>query len=91
MSAQTAGERLSVALEAAQDRGDRVPCAGRGEWVSESAQDRAEAVAACRPCPVTSLCAAAADENGEKWRVWAGVDRGHRPSPKRATETAGAA
>jgi hypothetical protein len=78
MSAQTASERLSLALEAATHRGDRVPCAGREEWVSEDHDDRAEAAIACRPCPVTSLCAAAADENREVWGVWAGVDRSTR-------------
>ena len=79
MTAQTAGERLAIALEAAVFRGDRVPCAGREEWVSEDVDERAEAARACRPCPVTALCAAAADEHREKFGVWAGVDRTPRP------------
>ena len=79
MTAQTAGERLASALEAADDRGDTVPCAGRAEWISEDVDERAEAARACRPCPVTALCAAAADEHREKFGVWAGVDRTPRP------------
>lgn len=62
MSAQTARERLGDALQAAEDRGDLVPCAGRVEWISEDHGDRLEAVDACRPCPVSALCHAAALE-----------------------------
>jgi len=39
-------------------------------------------VTACRPCPVSSLCAAAADEHGEKFGVWAGIDRGPKKPGK---------
>lgn len=32
----------------------------------------------CTGCPVLTLCGAAADEAGEHWGVWGGVDRTRR-------------
>jgi hypothetical protein len=93
MSAQTARERLADALEAATHRGDRVPCSGREEWISEDLDERREAAQACRPCPVSSLCHEAALEERPSWTVRAGVDWGDkaqrpartRPEPEERT------
>lgn len=89
MTAQSAAERLRIALMAAEDRGDRVPCQGRDEWISESAEERLEAAQACRPCPVTSLCHEAALEDPPSWTVRAGVDYGDKAQRRAATQAAG--
>lgn len=35
------------------------------------------ALAYCEHCPVRTQCADQADQDGERWGVWAGVDRTH--------------
>lgn len=42
--------------------------------------------ALCHPCPLLQLCGAAADEDGERWGVWAGVDRSVSPKRKHAAD-----
>lgn len=93
MSAQTASERLALALEAAEHRGDRVPCRrGDDAWLSDDLEDRREAARRCLACCVMALCDAAAREERPSWTVRAGVDWGDKAQrPKRATQTAGAA
>ena len=87
---QTAGQRLTYALEAAEHRGDRVPCQDRHEWLSDDAADRADAAHACTRCAVTALCHAAALDKRPSFGVWAGIDWGDpRQRPKR-TPSAGA-
>ena len=54
------------------------PCAGRDEWTDDEPGPRAEAVEACRPCPLLDLCRDAAESTGEAWGVYAGQDRGPR-------------
>jgi hypothetical protein len=73
----TAAEVFRVALLDLAERGQRVPCeGGDGEaWVSESLSERRRAARLCGNCSVLDLCAAAADETGERWGVWAGRDR----------------
>ena len=74
----TATERLTGALLALLDRGLRPPCAPPAPdwWLSDDPGDRAAAARLCTGCPVLDACAAAADENGEVFGVWAGRDRG---------------
>ena len=54
-------------------------------WTSEKADERARAAALCAGCPVLQPCAHAAEQEHELF-VWAGVDRGARPSKKTATK-----
>lgn len=63
-------ERLGMAV------GDgRTPfCDGRDEWLSEDADERAEAAEACHHCPVLTACADAARELRPTFGVWAGRD-----------------
>lgn len=63
--------------------GEGVPCWGAGgeAWTSEDADDRAEAVEACAPCPVLKLCKAAG--RYEVFGVWGGVDRERTPRARR--------
>jgi hypothetical protein len=64
-------------LELAQ-RGDRPRCADpitHIMWTSESPADRAIAAQWCNGCVVIVECGEAAEERGEKWGVWSGVDR----------------
>lgn len=71
--------RLLVNLAAA---GGSVPCGEYGnheQWTSDHLEDRQQAVGRCQSCPVLSVCAAAADESGEQWHVWGGVDRTRAP------------
>lgn len=91
MSAQTAGERLAVALEAAVSRGDRVPCAGSDRWLSESHEDRAEAAQECTRCAVLSLCDAAAREWRPSFGTFAGIDWTDRAQRPKRTTSEGAA
>jgi hypothetical protein len=44
-------------------------------WTSNNPADRAIAALWCAGCVVIELCGRAADERGEKWGVWSGVDR----------------
>ena len=44
-------------------------------WCSDDADDRAQAARWCTGCSVLAECAAAADERGERFGTWAGVDR----------------
>lgn len=74
----TAQERLDLALITLAAQGRRPRCGeyGAGElWTSDDLEDRRQAVARCRGCPVLKECGAAADERREKWHVWGGVDR----------------
>jgi len=71
----TAVEALASELFRLTEQDVRTPCQGADEWTSDHAEDRAYAVALCRLCPVLASCRQAADEQGEKHHVWAGVDR----------------
>lgn len=74
----TAREELDRALLEMANRGDRVRCSWPdiGPWfTSEDPEERARAARRCAGCPVLELCGASADEQGEKYGVWAGIDR----------------
>lgn len=72
MSAHTI---LTLAVEAALERGTRIPCRDRPEWLSDDPEERAEAAEACRPCPVLALCEQAANTRPrQQFGVWAARD-----------------
>jgi len=85
-----ASDRLTGALLDLAARGQRPPCGEFGAaelWTSDDYRERRLAVAWCEPCPIKAECHAAAEANGEKWGVWAGIDRtAHtgRPTQKAA-------
>lgn len=71
----TAHQDLIEGLRDALAEGLRVPCAESEGWVSDIPAQRAVAALLCTGCPVMAECRAAADESGERFGVWAGVDR----------------
>jgi len=73
----TAAELLGHELHELAERHLTTPCQGRhgDRWTSDHADDREWAAHCCRLCPVLASCRQAADEQGEKHHVWAGVDR----------------
>ncbi len=75
-------DNLELALLALNDNGQHTPCADRDEWTSERRADREQAAAMCHACPIITTCHAAAVNEGHKFGVWAGVDRGDR-KPRR--------
>lgn len=56
-------------------RGETTPCAGRSEWSSNKAKDKATAIRLCDSCPAKHACHEFAETNGEKGAVWGGVSR----------------
>ncbi len=79
----TAAEELSAAVQALVLDHRVIPC-GRAPalWYGDTPAERAEAAQRCNGCAVLDLCAAAADEAGEKWGVWGGTDRQPRARGK---------
>jgi len=64
------------------------PCAAAPElWHSRDPSDIAAASAACQTCHAFTPCGAYADAAGERLGVWAGRDRGRRPTPPDLKET----
>lgn len=79
----TAAERLTQALIRLTEAGIRPRCGEPGAdelWLSEDAEDRAQAARWCAGCPVLAECAAAAGELKACFGVWAGRDYGERAS-----------
>lgn len=56
-------------------RGETTPCAGRSEWTSNKAKDKATAIRLCGDCVCKAACHEFAEVNGETGAVWAGVSR----------------
>ena len=56
-------------------QGELTPCAGKPQWTSNRAGDKAYAAAGCLVCPVRAACAEFADINGETSGIWGGIDR----------------
>jgi len=90
VTVQSAAERLADTLHAAAERGETWPCRDESAWISEDADERAEAARRCTGCSVSSLCRAAALEDPPTWGIWFGVDFGDREQ-RRAALRAGAA
>ena len=68
---------LRHALDHLENRGLTTPCQREhgDRWISEDPDEREWAAHCCRTCPVLRECAKAADENKERFGVWAGRDR----------------
>lgn len=80
----TAHDALAEALAAAQRAGHVIPCQNPARslwWLSEDADERAEAARLCTPCPVLVVCRKTATAARESWGVWGGRD----VAPPRAT------
>lgn len=71
----SAHQDLIEGLRDALGAGLRVPCSEGEGWVSDIPAQRAVAALLCGGFPVPGECGAAADETGERFGVWAGVDR----------------
>lgn len=74
----TAQQHLTAALVRLASEGRCPPCGSWREsnpWVSDEPQERAQAALWCRGCPVLLECGEAADEMGERFGVWGGIDR----------------
>jgi hypothetical protein len=81
----TATDGLNRALLSLAAAGDPPRCSDpitRELWTAEHAAHRAIAVKWCKGCPVLELCSQAAEERGERFGVWGGVDRATRPGRK---------
>lgn len=58
----------------------RPSCEGHPEpdlWFSSSSKSLARARDVCSSCPVRRRCQQLAQQNGEEWGVWGGVDFNH--------------
>lgn len=67
-------EALTAALGHLLEQGQRPPCAGGGDvWLSDDLDERSQAAHACDGCPLLAPCDAVGQ--GEKFGVWAGIDR----------------
>ncbi len=89
----TAAEVLTRALVDLADHGRRPRCGEPGShdlWLSDHADDRAQAARWCTGCAVMVECAAAADEQGERFGTWGGVDRTPPPPTRKRTTREGA-
>ena len=77
-ASESAWRALVLAAEGA-------PCSGphADRWTSDDPEDRAAAAFECEGCPVIGLCRTYADLAGERFHVWAGVDRTRGPGSKR--------
>lgn len=53
----------------------RTPCHEGDDWTADDPTAREAAALACRACPLLTDCHAAAESTGERWGVWAGIDR----------------
>lgn len=82
-AATPAWHQLGGALTALADEGRSTPCqSDPAPFTSEDYRERAEAVTACRSCPVAMPCQRFAELNGERFGVWGGRDRGPGRKPK---------
>ena len=75
---RTATEEFTAALVLMASEGERPRCGDHGTsylWTSEELHDRMLAKRWCAGCPVIDKCHAAAEEHGEAFGVWAGIDR----------------
>ncbi len=66
---------------------DSTPCRGphADRWTSDDAEERQAAAYMCAACPITQRCSTYANTAGEKFHVWAGVDRTRRTAATRRT------
>ena len=76
---RAASDRLTAALLTLAARGQSPPCTADDRWLSEDQDERATAARLCAGCPVLEPCRMAAAAQGERFGVWAGVDRTRAP------------
>lgn len=56
-------------------QGEVTPCAGRQEWTSNSAADKATAIRLCGDCPAKAACLEFATVNNERGgNIWGGKE-----------------
>lgn len=74
-----AGAALTAALTELADLEVCTPCQSDPlAYFADSAAQLADAVEACRHCPVLALCRGFAEANDERFGVWGGVLRSDR-------------
>ncbi len=79
---------LTRALVDLATKGQRPRCgdpATHDYWTSDQQAEREQAACWCAGCPVLDECHAAAAANGERFGVWAGVDRTMRPKHRKGS------
>ena len=81
-AAAEAHQRLAAALAGLED--ELTICHDDRRFMSEDADERAQAARVCRGCPIFAACAAAGEH--EAWGIWAGVDREPLRGPRRAAQ-----
>ncbi len=82
----SAAETLTRRLVDLAAHGRRPRCGepgGHELWCSDDADDRAQAARWCAGCVVLTECAAAADEQDERFGAWGGRDRTASPASRR--------
>lgn len=55
-------------------KGEVTPCAGRSEWTSGNAADKATAVRLCNGCPAKAACLEFATINKERGAIYGGKE-----------------
>lgn len=55
-------------------RGETTPCAGRSEWSSNKAKDKATAIRLCGDCPAKAACLEFATINKERGAIYGGKE-----------------
>lgn len=82
----TARDRLNSELQSLLERGLVVACAVSGLATSEDADERAQAAAECRPCPLRATCRDVGREERHRFGVWGGFDLSARPASRARQE-----
>lgn len=68
--------RLHRELARLAEADRQTPCQADPDlFTSDASTDRAAAARRCASCPVLTECHEYAEVAGERWHVWAGVDR----------------
>lgn len=78
---RTAAEAMTHALVQLATENRRPRCGDpvtRDLWTSEKREEREQAASWCVGCPVLHQCHDAAEETGETFGVWGGIDRGDK-------------
>lgn len=79
--------QLATEVSQALHNGQRVPCAGRPEWLAEDQESINYAEFQCRSCPLLEQCAATASALKPTAGVWAGELRSDCRRPITRTTT----
>lgn len=79
--------KLATEVSQALHNGQRIPCAGRPEWLAEDQESINYAEFQCRSCPLLEQCAATASALKPTAGVWAGELRSDCRRPITRTTT----